>query len=71
MDEKPQREIAGGGHTTSGSKGQEHEHGVRHKGPGEHRHANANSVICHRRAPFRRGSFWLECVALWTTLKLP
>jgi hypothetical protein len=32
MDEKPQRDIAGKGHPTSGSKGQEREHGVRNMG---------------------------------------
>ena len=32
MDEKPQRGTAGGGHTTSGSKGEERTHGVRNIG---------------------------------------
>ncbi|MGA7263479.1 MAG: hypothetical protein WA709_04980 [Stellaceae bacterium] len=31
-DEKPQRDIAGGGHTTSGSKGEERAHGVKNQG---------------------------------------
>jgi hypothetical protein len=29
MDEKPQRDLAGKGHPTSGSKGEERQHGVR------------------------------------------
>jgi hypothetical protein len=29
MDEKPQRDLAGKGHQTSGSKGEERQHGVR------------------------------------------
>jgi hypothetical protein len=29
VDEKPQRDIAGKGHPTSGSKGEERQHGVR------------------------------------------
>ena len=32
MDEKPQRDIAGKAHPTSGSKGEEREHGVRNIG---------------------------------------
>jgi hypothetical protein len=32
MDEKPQRDIADKGHPTSGSKGEEREHGVRNLG---------------------------------------
>ena len=32
MDEKPQRELAGEGHQTSGSKGEERQHGVRNIG---------------------------------------
>ena len=29
MDEKPQRDVAGKGHPTSGSQGEERQHGVR------------------------------------------
>ena len=32
MDEKLQRDVAGKGHPTSGSKGEEREHGVRNMG---------------------------------------
>ena len=32
MDEKPQRDVAGKGHPTSGSKGEESQHGVRNMG---------------------------------------
>ena len=32
MDEKPQRDVAGKGHPTSGSKGEERQHGVRDMG---------------------------------------
>ena len=32
MDEKPQRDIAGKPHATSGSKGEERQHGVRDAG---------------------------------------
>ncbi len=32
MDEKSQRDIAGKGHPTSGSKGEDREHGVRNQG---------------------------------------
>jgi hypothetical protein len=32
VHEKPQRDIAGKGHPTSGSKGEERQHGVRHMG---------------------------------------
>ena len=32
MDEKPQRDVAGKGHPTSGSKGEERQHGVRDVG---------------------------------------
>jgi hypothetical protein len=32
MDEKPQRDLAGKGHPTSGSKGEERQHGVRNLG---------------------------------------
>jgi hypothetical protein len=32
MDEKPPRDLAGKGHPTSGSKGEEREHGVRNTG---------------------------------------
>ena len=32
MDEKPQRDIAGKPHATSGSKGEERQHGVRDMG---------------------------------------
>ena len=32
MDEKPQRDIAGKPHATSGSKGEEREHGVKNLG---------------------------------------
>jgi hypothetical protein len=31
-DEKPQRDLAGKGHPTSGSKGEERQHGVRNLG---------------------------------------
>ena len=32
MDKKPQRDVAGGGTQTSGSRGQEREHGVKSTG---------------------------------------
>jgi hypothetical protein len=32
VDEKPQRDLAGKGHPTSGSKGEERQHGVRNLG---------------------------------------
>ena len=32
MDEKPQRDLAGKGHQTSGSKGEERQHGVKNLG---------------------------------------
>ena len=32
MDEKPQHDVAGKGHQTSGSKGEERQHGVRDMG---------------------------------------
>ena len=32
MDEKPPRDVAGKGHPTSGSKGEERQHGVRDMG---------------------------------------
>ena len=32
MDEKPQRDLAAKGHPTSGSKGEERQHGVRNLG---------------------------------------
>ena len=32
MDEKPQHDVAGKGHPTSGSKGEERQHGVRDMG---------------------------------------
>ena len=37
MDEKPQRDVAGKGHPTSGSKGEERQHGVRNMGSGRRR----------------------------------
>ncbi len=33
MEEKPQSDLAGKGHPTSGSKGEERQHGVRDVGP--------------------------------------